>query len=232
MEAFKRFKYQPLVAETEHQSHAKTKSPTQIKPNTHWRTILFWSLLLSTSLSTLMIFLFVNHRGTSTTHTQRVLIAPCGHTPEQAMAAGCTFDVMMDEWLQESCRDRELTEEFESIKDWPFYTDENRTRRLSREELSLKPVAYTTLEYHVAHCSFALRKLHRAISKGWDIETNVASEAHTTHCAEFLRGTITKLELSNQMGENSSGTMSIRDVVTPLHPGYPACMDAKYMRLS
>ncbi|EME44321.1 hypothetical protein DOTSEDRAFT_97020, partial [Dothistroma septosporum NZE10] len=110
----------------------------------------------------------------------------CGRTPEEARSAGCIFDVMMDEWLPLSCYDRDLTEEFRSIKDWPFYSDANQTQRLTEEELSQRPVAHTTLEYHVAHCSFALRKLHRAIAQGRQIETNVAAEAHTTHCAEFL----------------------------------------------
>lgn len=202
---------------------------------TRWHNfLLFSALLIITNLCTLA----VSHIPSKTpsislpdTHQDAAsskgkFTFPCGRNYTEAIAAGCTFDVMMDEWLPEDCQDRELTAEFKALKDWQFYSDSNLIKPLSEEALAMSKVAYTTIEYHEAHCSFALRKLHRAIARGAKIERAVASEAHTTHCAELLR-----VESAGGKDRVSNRASSLEHRFTSLHPGFPPCVEAvgRYM---
>lgn len=147
---------------------------------------------------------------------------PCGRTPGQAKAANCTFDVMMDEWLPESCIDRDLLDEFKALGPWSFWADEGRTQPIDEERLSRSAVAYTTLEYHVAHCSFAVRKFHRAVAAGRPVEEAVGKVAHTTHCAEMHRKVVESLQRAK---DGEAEQYSIFEATTPLHPGFPTCRD-------
>ncbi|EME44324.1 hypothetical protein DOTSEDRAFT_93984, partial [Dothistroma septosporum NZE10] len=107
----------------------------------------------------------------------------CGKTAQEARAAGCIFDPMMNSWLAEDCYDEELSLEFRNIRNWTFFTDEFRTRQLSEVEFSEAGDSWGTWEYHITHCMYAVRKMQRAIGAGRKIERIVAAEVHTSHCA-------------------------------------------------
>ncbi|RDW69192.1 hypothetical protein BP6252_08212 [Coleophoma cylindrospora] len=155
--------------------------------------------------------------------TPNTIIKPCGESPEEARAAGCTFDIMMDSWLSEKCYDEPLSREFRQLKEWPFYTDNHGIKRLNYEELSTSVQAHTTLEYHYFHCLFAVHKLHRAIAHGRYIEEDVAKLGHTSHCAGYLERTILRL--------NRSEEYELDHIGTKLNIAYPTCIDARSMLL-
>lgn len=129
----------------------------------------------------------------------------------------------MDSWLPENCFDEPLTNQFRKIKDWRFYADKDGTQALSEEGLSMSQKAHTTLEYHYIHCIFSLRKLHRAIEQGRDVEVEVGGYGHTNHCAGFLERTMLQL--------NSSQGYSLEQLGTVLNVAYPDCINARALGL-
>jgi hypothetical protein len=79
---------------------------------------------------------------------------------------------MMDSWLPPDCYDDELTQQFLQSKEWRF-VNWNKTKDIDMETLSRSFRAKTTIQYHLTHCGFALRKLHRAIAQDRQIEVDV-----------------------------------------------------------
>lgn len=120
------------------------------------------------------------------------MFSPCGSTPAEARAAGCLFDIMAFSWLPPRCHDAELSEEFRQLRDWEYYLDRNRTMPLSREKASTGEYTelYTKYEYHLRHCTFLWKKMHRALLGGGGgklaIDSVTAKYAHTEHCSEML----------------------------------------------
>lgn len=163
-----------------------------------------------------------NSKQCPTTRYKQFVTSPCGHSAAEAKAGGCIFDPMMNSWLSEDCYDEELSREWRSLRDWTFFTDENRTRQLSESEFSKIGDSWGSWEYHITHCMFAMRKVQRAVTKGRKIERIVAAEEHTTHCANVMNVTFTLMERAHSRGED----FSLQDMGTVLHTGYPMCIDS------
>ncbi|KUI54271.1 hypothetical protein VP1G_10659 [Cytospora mali] len=119
-------------------------------------------------------------------------MSPCGNTPAEARAAGCIFDIMAFSWLPPRCHDAELAEEFRQLKGWEYFIDLNRTRPLSQELALTGEFAglYTEFEYHLRHCTFLWKKMHRALLRGGGgkmaIDSVTAGYSHTEHCSHML----------------------------------------------
>ncbi|KAH8660329.1 hypothetical protein BX600DRAFT_513943 [Xylariales sp. PMI_506] len=122
-----------------------------------------------------------------------VMVSPCGTTPAEARAAGCQFDMMAFSWLPARCYDAELTAEFARLKDWEYFEDQNRTVPVPLE-LALTggySELYTKFEYHLRHCTFLWKKMHRALlQRGGKraIDSVTAKYGHTEHCSKMLLG--------------------------------------------
>lgn len=222
MRIFKSSGYQLIPKKNESPTLSETRLPDHSKLNVGWRKL---SLAVMLGVVILVLTaLSLAHVYRPLSRTETTMMKPCGETPEEAREAGCTFDVMMDEWLPAECYDEALTKEFRQMKDWQFFADKNRTQRLSEKELSQSAKAHTTLDYHVAHCAFALRKFHRAIATGRQIELNVADVGHTDHCAFYLSFMIRRLDAVNH---HKARNFSMEDIGTILRPAYPTCIDVK-----
>jgi hypothetical protein len=121
-----------------------------------------------------------------------IMLSPCGSTPAEARAAGCSFDMMAFSWLPPRCYDSELVEEFREFKNWGYWLDRNRTKPVSLEVALTGeiPELYTEFEYHLRHCTFLWRKMHRALlsDRGGKlaIDSVTAGYAHTEHCSKML----------------------------------------------
>ncbi|XPS73895.1 hypothetical protein M3J09_006027 [Ascochyta lentis] len=142
---------------------------------------------------------------------------PCGNSSSEAEAAGCVFDLMTVSWLPLECYDSELTAQFMEEGPWVFYLS-NSTRPEAlpeeREQIpSLEAISKTTelmwtdRRFHVYHCIYGWKMMHRAIERGWKMESSLATYHHTEHCSDTLANT----------------TVPMEAVITRVDISYPAC---------
>ena len=73
---------------------------------------------------------------------------------------------------------------------WAYYLDRNRTRLVSQELALTGEFAglYPKFEYHLLHCTYMWKKLHRAmLGKGKAaIDSANGQYTHTQHCSHML----------------------------------------------
>jgi hypothetical protein len=120
-----------------------------------------------------------------------VMQSPCGSTPVEARERGCRFDVNSFCWLPAPCDDEALAREFEQLAAWEWFRDENKTQPLSGEQVATGEFTdlHVSWEYHLQHCTFMWRKLHRAIlGRGGKaaVDSYIGEMKHTRHCADML----------------------------------------------
>lgn len=142
---------------------------------------------------------------------------PCGSSPVEAKAAGCVFDLMTVSWLPLECYDSELTAQFMEEWPWKFYLSNSTLPEAppeSREEIpSLEAISSTTelmwtdRRFHIYHCIYGWKMMHRAVERGWKMESSLTSYHHTEHCSDTLANT----------------TVPMDAVVTRVELSYPAC---------
>lgn len=121
-----------------------------------------------------------------TSKQQHTVWASCGDTAEEARARGCTFDVMSFAWQTPECYDAALVEEFIGWETWDFYDWEDDSisvpfHTIMRGEQS----AWVSWQYHLVHCTFMWRQMHRAYERGW-IDSHLDKYNHTVHCQDVL----------------------------------------------
>ena len=113
----------------------------------------------------------------------------CGNSPSEALSRGCSFDVMSFAWLPAPCFDKELMQDFLSLRNWVWYRDE------SGNEPAADPMAvasgqydqlFVTQEYHMYHCTYMWRKMHRAVQRALPLDGYIGSMGHTEHCENML----------------------------------------------
>ncbi|KAL5400233.1 hypothetical protein PMIN06_012998 [Paraphaeosphaeria minitans] len=113
----------------------------------------------------------------------------CGTTAAEARARGCVFEITGFTWLPKECQDTETEVEFLNYlaeNDLNIYRDTNYTDIVPIEEVRLGngPGFFVRQQYHVTHCQFLLRKLHRAQTSGRMIDGQIMPTHHTLHCGE------------------------------------------------
>jgi hypothetical protein len=119
----------------------------------------------------------------------------CGSSVDEALSLGCRFDPIAAAWLPEHCRDDELIEDFDRSGDgpngsWIYYTDFDKTGTMTIEEVGrLADVGgnfFTTLEWHIKHCSYNWKKLFRSRETGVIIENRSNTFGHVDHCEKMF----------------------------------------------
>ncbi|PVI03999.1 hypothetical protein DM02DRAFT_491691, partial [Periconia macrospinosa] len=131
----------------------------------------------------------------------------CGQTPAAARAAGCTFDLGTAAWLPPDCFDEELHAEFMSQGPWKFYhntsdfvcgedclTYPEPSQLVPLETLDdisgyLSYFVWTDRRYHVSHCMYAWKLMHRQMEKGRKMDQILISWHHTAHCVDSMNRT-------------------------------------------
>ncbi|KIX03841.1 uncharacterized protein Z518_07394 [Rhinocladiella mackenziei CBS 650.93] len=121
-------------------------------------------------------------------------LSQCGSSRDDAVSRGCQFDIMSFSWLPPACYDEALAIEFAGLRGWQYFRDENRTTGIPRKEVALGQydLLYVSTEYHVLHCTYMWRKMHRAVLKAAPIDGYIGEYNHTKHCEEVLVGERTK----------------------------------------
>jgi hypothetical protein len=120
----------------------------------------------------------------------------CGINYTEAIALGCQFDLVTNNWLPKSCLDVETASEFRAwvlqsdrLHDpWPYFYDLKGEHRVESEEVMSTLVGrrvWTTTENHLGHCTFLMRRLHRSMQgKGRPIPH--IDMSHTIHCSSSI----------------------------------------------
>jgi hypothetical protein len=106
------------------------------------------------------------------------------------------------------CFDEDLHEEFMDLGPWDFYSDPSATQKLSYDQVSQKgQISWTDRRYFVIHCVYGWKAMHRAWQRGWRMDANLASMAHTELCSRVLENTSVPLDA----------------MTTRIHVDFPSC---------
>jgi hypothetical protein len=159
------------------------------KPLQYDKTRLIWPvfglfLFLTIATTVILALLSRSHRPTWES---------CGSDPATARARGCTFDLISFAWQTPECYDASLVADFADWETWTYYTEEGgeRSNTTVAQEVVLlgEQNMWITWHFHLVHCTFIWRQMHRAFERGW-IDSHADNYNHTKHCQKaLLRGT-------------------------------------------
>jgi hypothetical protein len=116
----------------------------------------------------------------------------CGNSPEDAMARGCRYSIVLHSWLPESClteADAEDAKDMYNDRHWPYEITSG--RNLSMQELGAGDYGHftTTFDWHVTHCMYVWKRLHRILlDPTQELDSYTANYHHTSHCVKMIGG--------------------------------------------
>lgn len=127
----------------------------------------------------------------------------CGNSPKDAKARKCKYNMIINAWLPGSCMteedDQDAAEMYKDGSRWVFEADTG--KNLTVEELASGNFEFFTTQYdfHVTHCMYAWKRLHRALlDPSRELDSVVTDIHHTGHCASMIAG--------HAAGEHDHGT--------------------------
>ncbi|KAI2615007.1 hypothetical protein GGR54DRAFT_614648 [Hypoxylon sp. NC1633] len=185
------------------------------KPSILHRTAVITGKIIIVLLSTwgiISLYKTASHRIAESHNSTEKFAAPlypscsCGGTTvAEAKRRGCVFTPLAISWLPPHCVDMELSDDFDKEGpgpngEWDYWSDMNKTRRLSREEVGYlaenNGVFYATQDWHVTHCVYTWKKHYRSKWTGVTIERRSNGLDHIEHCREVLkiRGDLQKIK--------------------------------------
>ena len=208
--------YKPVNSSYHELEDGSCKKETQ--PS--WRHFFTVTLLLYRTLQISLLFSILYlvqallkqpSNNSSQNSIYQVSNCSCGATINEARAVSCSFDVLSLSWLPPSCRDAALTQEFAKLGpgvngEWNYWADSNGTLSMTLDEVAALAghedgFVYTSLRFHVLHCSFYWRKQWRVANSvvALAMEARYARESHVEHCQEVFM-----LEGSRETGMTKS----------------------------
>lgn len=111
----------------------------------------------------------------------------CGNDSATARSRGCSFDLISFAWQTPECYDGDLVSEFAAWNgSWTYYADHNFTQIVDQQvALRGERKLYVKWSYHLVHCTFMWRQMHRAYERGW-IDAHLGNYHHTLHCQQMI----------------------------------------------
>lgn len=198
---------QPFLQYTDDPEKEEARHFRQIKGPKERKTLLYIAICFAASLFLAGIFyLFdpelsptpaptspspspVSPTPTETKHniTTSAHLLTCGTSVASARAAGCKYDILLNNWVPAPCYDQEFIDEYTDDASWGGYADEAMTQKLTPLEMSEREYYWTSLRDHVNHCAMMWRKQFWVLyEERRAFDTVIASPGHTDHCAQFL----------------------------------------------
>lgn len=119
----------------------------------------------------------------------------CGNSAEEAKSLDCKYVPMAAAWLPGHCRDNYLEEEFNTLGpnpdgSWTYFADYDMNTTIDLNTISnfagTSTRFYNEWEWHVMHCMFYWRKLHRAQFSDITIEPRFNTDGHISHCTRLI----------------------------------------------
>lgn len=137
----------------------------------------------------------------------------CGSTTAEAEALGCTYNELELGWLPQACQDHEITELFHQAGPWTYYSDPNKTRELTLEEVSRTVDTgkhiWMSQRWHSVHCLFQWKKMHRAVMlNSGRMAEGLADYHHTMHCESVIMDELTGKDAEGMTAEGIVELMS------------------------
>lgn len=170
--------YKPLPASTD-DSEIELIRPKSMSKSITVTLISIVVVLLLSMLVTLRIH---------SDHYRQESSLDCGSSRQEALAMGCKFDPMSFSWLQPDCYDSELTSQFLTLRQWRWTTDRAGSDEVSFDDVmkGKHELLYVSWEYHLLHCTYMWRKMHRAVLAGKRVDGYIGNYNHTSHCEKML----------------------------------------------
>lgn len=113
----------------------------------------------------------------------------CGKDRHEAKAAGCHYDLLATRWYNDDCYHPDVMQEFfDEMEFETFYQDPEFTTPASKE-LALSgdwDLLWPVHSFHIMHCLYQFRRLHKAILEHRSIDDDVLSYGHTLHCTRMI----------------------------------------------
>ncbi|KAL5376117.1 hypothetical protein DPSP01_010709 [Paraphaeosphaeria sporulosa] len=164
-------------SEVDSEDHEIGQYPSRTRS---WRTV----LLIVSSVIVAILIAIVAMSWTKSSHLK---YDHCGTNANEARARGCVFETTGFTWLAPECADPATEAEFlEYIakNEFKYYRTENYTEEVSVEEIRKGngPGFFVREKYHLTHCLFLMKKLHRMRDKGAMIDGQIMPLHHTEHC--------------------------------------------------
>ena len=137
--------------------------------------------LVALGLTMIVFTLVVFHRAPQ---AKDPVLETCGNSSSEALSLGCNFDIISFAWLPARCFDQELMDQFLDLRDWKWYldTEGQQTVDLASVAAGQYEQLYVTQEYHMYHCTYMWRKMHRALLAGNVVDGYIGDMHHTAHC--------------------------------------------------
>jgi hypothetical protein len=174
-------------------------------------SLVLWAVLHTWHLQSSLTHLYQNHQHhqhhhqppSTNTHHQWTT---CGTSPTEAQSRNCRFDILSFAWQTPECFDDELMQDFIHYggnNTWQFYTHPNRTDSVVSLAIALEGqrTLYVDWAYHVTHCTFMWRQMHRAYAVRGYVDSHLDSYEHTLHCQGVLLARDVGLGVVNVVAE-------------------------------
>lgn len=116
----------------------------------------------------------------------------CGNSPEEAKARDCQYSIVLHSWLPKSClteADEEDAQDMYKDRHWPYEIASG--RNLTMDDLALGDYGHftTTFDWHVTHCMYVWKRLHRImLDPTQELDSYTANYHHTSHCVKMIGG--------------------------------------------
>ncbi|KAH6663003.1 hypothetical protein B0J14DRAFT_495344 [Halenospora varia] len=184
--------YTPLASEDNPNDHEKV---VLAQKSTKKHVVL--SILLALVVLNIVTLVSISTSTLRSPQPQLPSITICGNTSAQARSSGCHFDVMSFSWLPPACYDEKQIDEFFALESWQWFSDPEGTHVAPLETIQKgdAPQMYVSWRYHISHCVFMWKKMHRALDNGSLIDAYIGNYHHTHHCGHML-----------MMGQNETET--------------------------
>lgn len=162
------------------------------------------SLVVGLSLWILLVLFFIANLLSNPEYMPKKseIWKDCGSSPTEAKQRGCKFDILSFAWQTKECHDEDLLNDFINAGSWKFYKEPSSTSTsvplevANRGELDL----FVDWEYHVWHCTFMWRQMHRAFTVRGYIDSHLDNYAHTKHCQHALLNRSIPMDTVNVIG--------------------------------
>jgi hypothetical protein len=139
----------------------------------------------------------------------------CGSNRHEAKAAGCIFDLLATRWYTPECYNQEVLGEMLLEIDFNVWLDSEKTQQAPQDVAFAGDwdFLWPTPDFHILHCIYQWRRLHRAMLEHRAIDDDVFSYDHTLHCTRML------LNWPNEIRQGKNTTTIINSKVSYCKPG-------------
>ena len=167
--------------------HDEEGGETRLRSHLRTRTLWFLAVFRD-KLPILLLAISITLGSFNVSLLPMTDVSHCGNSTEEARALGCIYERVTMSWVPPACYDATLDDEWNHFGNWSLFDDPSATIPLSVEQVKSGEyeMLYTDVEWHLSHCTYAWKKMHRAFSEKRPLDSPTWKYAHTEHCSRLL----------------------------------------------